>query len=493
MSPQRSLLAQLGVLTAIAASLAAFAYFGIYESDSRTERKKDQDTRLFPTMAADEKRADAGSSAPHFTALTVFAKGDTTVLARQKDTEWRIVSPIRARADRAVVGGLLEQLQSARFKATLEENPGEEVLSKYGLKDPSFWVEARATVGGDGAAVTARLEGGIENTFDGSVYLRRRGEPAVRSAEGGVRFALQKSTLELREKQVFDVDSSAVKRLHLTSATNDWTLERVRPGTWTFTQPAPESADGAQVSAMLEAMRSERAVSFHEDDPARRRAFGLDTPALKITATLEGGETLALSASRAATDAGLAIYALREEEGLTTLAELGPGALGFERSVKELLDRTVIPFQKELATKIVFHPISGPDVVVEKTTADAGAEAWRVTAPTPGPAKIFKITSALWTLTSLKATRVVDDKPNDLERYGLGPDARFVAFHGEDGRELARLVLGSELPENKGSHYARGLRPQVVEIEGSRLGDLPWTLFDVADLPTRAATPDSGR
>src|SRR5690606_11043307 len=119
------------------------------------------------------------------------------------------------------VESILTQLQSGKFKATIEEAPADADLEKYGLKAPVFSVTAKAYVpdtSGGGKDDPARqrtvtLYGGIENTFDGSVYVRRDTDPRVYSADGSVRYALEKDLYSLREKELLGLDEGSLQGL----------------------------------------------------------------------------------------------------------------------------------------------------------------------------------------------------------------------------------------------------------------------------------------
>ncbi len=117
----------------------------------------------------------------------------------------------------------------------IEETPDEASLQKYGLAPPQFVVTAEAMVSGEPR--TLKLEGGIENTFDGTVYLRRDGQPKVWSAEGGVRWTLQKSTFDFREKEVFGVDEAKVTKIEVKTKENQYTVERDANKAWQILKP----------------------------------------------------------------------------------------------------------------------------------------------------------------------------------------------------------------------------------------------------------------
>lgn len=483
MKQSTKVLVQLLVLLAIAGGVGGYAYFGIFKAEETRQRQADHDLRLFAPQKLDEK-VDGGSPPAEFTHLVVTFNGETTELEREPGQPWIISKPLKTRADALIVDGLISQLQTAKFKDTLDENPDQAALKKYGLDAPRFTVEATAQVSGETRAV--KIFGGIENTFDGSVFVRRNDEKPVFTAPGGVRYSLAKTTFDLRDKTPFAVDDKKITRVSVKSI-NDNVYELVRDGKqWKLTAPFAEGADVSNVSAMLQTSASERAVKFFDDTPANRAALGLDKPMLQASITLEADHVVKLSVNRVQADAGDVFYGLREDGDVTTLAQLGVGAMSLDRNPNDLRDQTVLHFKRELVTKMVFHNSDGVDVVLEKDSADASAESWHITAPRPVKAKIFKITGALWTLGAFKALVQGEEKPKDWAKYGIDGKSKYAAVYGEDGKELARLTIGKLVEGTPSAYFVRGSRDQVLQSDGSRFGELPFELSQVADVPADA-------
>ncbi len=484
---QKTMLMMLGLL-AVAGAFGGYAYFGVFKKDQASERRVEHELRLFAPQKLDERQADGGSPPAEFTHLTVTTGGHVTTLERRGNREWWIVSPVVAKADKLVVDGITSQLQTAKFKATLEEDPDAATLQKYGLDAPAFVVVATAQVGAQDR--TVKIIGGIENTFDGSVYVRRNDEKPVFTAEGGVRFMLAKQLFDLRDKNPFAVDEAKLQRLAVKSGANEYEVVRLNDKQWNLVRPAAEPADSAALSAIIAGTSQERAQAFPDDSPAQRKALGFDAPLIDARLTLTGDKVVHLRVTRQAPDGGEeAFYGLREDDDGAVLAKLGSNVTQYDRPPSDLRDKTVLRFRRELVTKIVFHDPAGEEVVVQKDSVDASADAWRVVAPRPGKAKVFKVTGALWTLGSFKALVNGEEKPKDWGRYGLDAKAKFIALYGQDGAELARLVIGKEVIGKPVTFYVRGTRDQVLESEGSRFGELPFALGDVLDEPGADAGP----
>lgn len=482
MTQRNRTLAQMVVLAVVALGLGLFAYFGVHKSDEREAKQKDHDERLFSPQNVDEKDVDGGSAEAEFTKVTVNANGESTVVERAPGKLWRITSPVKALADPVAIDALVSQLQTQKFKRKLEEAPDAETLKRYGLAPPQFTVEAIAEVGSAKAQRTVKLMGGVENTFDGSVYMRREGDQAVYQAEGGVRFSLQKTTFDLREKAVLGVEADNVIKVAFKSTDNTWELERIE-GVWHVTKPYAAAADANLVEGILGGLRSEQAQKFPEDTPANRSRLGVDSAAIDATFTLKDGGSVRLRVTRPKGDAGTAPHVLREDAEGAVLAELMSSSVGgIDRNANDLRNKAVLSFKQAEVQALVARTADGQELVAERERIDGGfGNAWVMTSPRQGPAKTMSIASYLWSLGAYKYSVIVDERPKDLAQYGLDRKARFIALRDANGKELARLTVGKEVPGEAPAVYALGSLVSVVKIDGSMLAQLPFTLEALAE------------
>jgi hypothetical protein len=449
----------------------------VKKPDDIKEAKKAVEERLFP--------GELGDSALTLDRVTVTAKGDTTVLERL-DGAWRITSPVNAAPEKMAIDALTSLLVAALTRNRIEERADEAALVRYGLKPPRFTVHALAHVGDDASRKKElTLLGGVENTFDGTFYVQREGESAVYSAEGGVRWALDKSTYDLRDKAVLDLDEGVVKSIAVKTATNQYALERDLVNQWKLVRPFAAEADPGSVSSIFTALKGERALSFPTDSPEARQAFGLEKPQVDATFTLASGDPVRIRLSTSA-DAGASAWALREGPGGAVLAELPTTALqDLDRNPLDLKDRSLLRFKSDAVAKLTLRLAEGTVLVAQKSIAlDGGpSDAWVLTAPVQGPAKKFRLGQLLYTLNGLRSAALLEEKPKSLAKYGLDARSRELALFDAAGAELARLTLGSPVPEKPGQIYARGSRGQVVELDLARLGDLPERADDLLESP----------
>lgn len=488
----RSLLASLGGLV-VAGGLVAWAFYGVNEGEERETKKKEVADRVFSAAAALEKPSDGGSPDIAFTAFDVVAKGETTRLEKREGA-WKVVMPLVAPADRFTVDALSSQLQTAKFKAVVEESPDAEALRKYGLDAPRFTVTGTATFP-DGSTRTVKLEAGIDNPFDGSVYMRRDGDKAVYAAEGGLRYTLEKSSFDLRDKELFSaVEEPKLKGLRVRVGDNAWELERAE-GTWRLTAPLSTPAEATAVTSLVATLRAERAQAFPEDSEARRKALGFGAPRAEATFTRDGAEPVR---ARFVDGEGGRVLALVEVGGTAQLAELQASALAaLDKKPVDLRDKSVLSFKQDAAARVSVYANGGsvPTLVLAKARAEDGGvkDGWEVAAPSPGPAKMFKVTALVYGLTTLKAQAFGEEAPKDAaKRFGLSADAARVEVAGAGGQVLATLVRGKAA--SKGRAYVRGSRDQVMEVDATRLQELFPSPADLLDTPAPdAAAPAAAK
>jgi hypothetical protein len=480
----------------VVGGLGLYAWLGVMKPAEQEEQRKEVDAVLFPVRDPSERGQDGGATvAPVFTALTVEARGSKTVM-EQKDGVWRVTSPVSARADRWLVEGLVQQLVSVKFKATVDVNPTDEDLERYALKQPRATVTVKAYVPdaqGGGADDPARqrtltFHTGAENPFDGSVYVRREGDPLVYSADGALRFALEKHTNDWRDHALFTLSEPSLLRLEVKARKNAYTLERTTADkAWKLVQPVELRADAERVAQLVAQLNGYRAITFPspEQEPAVRAA--LEKPQVEALFVSTLGEPLRVRLAEAQVDGMKQAYALAERGAESMLAQVDPHSLvAIDLGVPEFKDKKALAFQNEQVQQIVIHPGKGETLKLMKSM---DSNKWEVVEPMPAQAKEFKVASLLGALERLKASALGEPRPKNWGRYGISDTSRGVSLRDSDGQELARLWLGTEVKGNPSRLWARGSAEEVLELEKSTVEGLPLKFEDLVQSALPAASP----
>lgn len=508
MSPQGKTLAGLGGALVVAGALGLYAYYGVAKPGERDAEQKELDSQLFAAHRAGEHSRDGGAlPPPKFTRLEI-THGGTTNSLELKDGTWVMTRPLSTPADLSTVNAMLRTLEVARIKDLVEEKPSDADLARYGLAPPKFVLKAHAEVedaAGKKSEKDFTLLGGIENTFDSSFYLRRDDDPRVYQADGSTRLILDKDTFALRDKaflhfkpdQVTGIDfrsqNAPAKPGAKPTAKTQYVLARdAKTHGWRVEKPVALDADTTSIDQWLGLLGNEHALGYPEDGAEARKKLGFELgPQEEVTLTLSSGEPIRLSLVKQSQNGIDHAYALAQQGASSVLVEVTPGTLGhLDHGVEELRDKSVVTFPREQVAKVTVSQLDGSAVVIarEKPAADAGTEErWTLQGKDGGPAKTWKVSSLLWTLSSLKATGFGPEAPKDWAKFGLGPKARQVTLADADGRQLAQLWIGSEVPGRKGTVYVHGTRNQVLEVDAARLAELPRSVADLKDEPAPAA------
>jgi hypothetical protein len=466
----RSLWTLLGAAV-VALGLGLYAYFGVMKGEQReAERKSAAEKLVIPIP-----QPDGGAGTIRYDRLVVHAKGETTELQRMPEQTWMITKPLRTGADVRTAEDIVSALQNARLKSTVEEKPGPEELKRYGLAPPSVEVTASAE-----GVPTLTVKAGVENTFDNSSYLQRGTDPKIFAVDGWTRQQLDKSTFDLRDKEVLTVRDLGLTRIELKSRKHTWTVGRDPGQPFGFIRPEKEDADTVAVSGWVAALKNERATKFLTDSPAERKRTGVETPDIEVTFQRGTTETVRVRLAAGKKDSD-PVYVLREDGSGVLLAEVPrPALTALDKSPAELRDRTVLRVKADDVARIRVTPEGGgaPLVVERDRPADGGLESWRLTSPVHGAADNFKLGSLLYALTSLKVEATDEKLPTDPGKTGLGPKARSVSLEGKDGKTLGTMVLGKSLTKPAGV-LIRDDRGRVGVLEASRVKDLPSKPEDV--------------
>ena len=482
----------LSVLSALTVALGLYAYFGVMKKEEKEIQKKESLQRLI-SMGEDASNAvDGGIPGFDFTVLIVEAKGDTTRLEKV-GSEWRIVKPESVPADKSAVTQLLGQLQSAKSNSTIEERPSEQDLSRYGLKAPR--VSLTAVVSAPAQKREFKFQCGIENTFDGNVYLHREGDPRVYAADGSLKQAIEKSFFDLRDKNILRFDENTLVKFEVTGPKHTFTLARANPAApWAIQKPALGEADDDAIRTMLSGLQAQQALSFPKDSPEFRKQIDWGHAEITIKLTLTGNKTIDLKVATIKKDGSEKTFLLRREGPTVFLSEVAqPAFTSLDKDPADLRNRRVLSFKAEDVTEIHIRPQgagkSQQEIKLVKTSVpDTGVqEVWEVTEPMRFRVPPSRIPSLLWSLGNLKAKNVTDEKPKSLSSYGLEDDAQRYTLLNKSGQILGTLTTGKTTQSAENSTYVRGDKAIVYEVEGTRLNDLPKSIDDLSE-----RKPDGG-
>jgi hypothetical protein len=458
----RSLVLLAGAL-AIAVGLWSFVYLSLLPREQKAAAAKEAREQLVAPVA----QPDGGTALVRYDRLLIVAGGETTELGRLPDGAWVISRPFRTRADTRVAEDVVSALQAARLNRVVDEKPTDADLQRYGLEPPRFAVTATAE-----GVPELTVSGGIENTFDGSVYLRHAGDGRVYAVDGSTRAALERTPDALRARDLLGVRDLGLLGIQLKSDRHVWAVARDPEQPWAFLTPKGLAADGPAISQWVAGLIQQRAEKFLVDSPAERKRTGVEKPAVDATFRRQN-ETVRvrLAPGKGDTDP---VTLLREDGFGAALVELPRAALAaLDVPAVQLSDRRVLHFEPAQVERIRFLPEGGGSAVVVQRVrpVDGGpTDRWQIASHPPETASTAKVGTLLYALANLRSLAVEDAPPRDA---GLGGIARTVVLEDVSGQVLGTLVLGRAVSRKDRTVWTRNSRGEVVQIDLGRLPALP--------------------
>jgi hypothetical protein len=490
MNQKQKTLALLGGMLLLLLAVGSYAWFGVYQADVKKKEQKERTDVLLPFPAS------------AIESLAVTSGVETTSLVREGDS-FRITAPVKTAVDKATIDGVTGRLAGLKMLRSIGDQKD---LKPFGLDNPRLKIAigVGAAKAPDGGAATSagsfEFDLGDDNSYDGTIFAKLGGSSRVVVCEVGVKAALTKNLFDLREKRVMPFEQANLKHLDVATPKLAYALDHVGEGQWKLTAPIAETADTTKANQIASALSGLKATRFATEQASQEdlKRFGLDHPSDTVLLTL-GADTAQKTLILGQVTDGKTphAYAKRAEEAW--IAEVPMSIFkDLEVQLIDLRDKTVLVFEPTDVKALRFNsggaPFEATRAMVKPPDGGTSSEAWSLEASAKGTAKKWKLSGLLSNLHNLKGSTIAADAatPAQLTEFGLDHPSKTVAVLGEGGKVLASLEVG-KLKDNK--NYARAAGAgRVFQVDSYRLGDLPNSVEDLADVPPPppAPKPDAG-
>jgi len=476
----KSLVTTLGVLAA-AAAIGGAALWVTRDTEKKAEQKEKS---AKPFEGLDKAKVRQVKLVRDGKLVAVVTRADATA-------PWKLAQPVAAEADPSAVDALVNGVADFKQKSEL----GEADAKQYGLEQPVISVSVKTEDGKDQG-----LEIGETNPFDSSVYVRKAGEKTVRIAEGWAKSPFEKQLVDLRDKRVLHLDDAAeVRRVEVAGTAPAYTLE-TDGAAWKLAAPQKETADTATADRVATALKSLRATSIAAEsaDGAALKQYGLSPAKISVQVTVAAGKdsfrrTLLLG-QPAPQKGSVSVKTYAKRDDAPTVFEVDQQILkDLEKSLFDLQDKALAQANREDVRKMVLEQPGRPKIVVERKKEqpkDGGFadETFTVLEPKQGLAKKWKASSALYSITGLRAAAFAA-KP-DAKAFDQG---RTVTLLGDGDKVLAKVRIGALTKDGNRRYVSSEGHSRVAEVEKATVDDLPKSLDDLLEpAPSASTAPDGG-
>ncbi len=445
------------LLLLVAVVIASIVAYSLSKKPT-SEEIDEQRTRLLSEMKSEDIQT-----------LTIEEGGKRLVCQRDPEADggWRITEPVRVRADRWEVEGILDKLEMAQKVSTTRPPAGETFdLSQYGLDEPA----RKVTLGGRPAAGRSwTILIGKETGIADAVYAAVEGRDAVYAINRDVAERTDVTLTDLRSKNlaprisVLDRKKIAISAAQLDESPAFEVECEKSDGKWELKKPLYQLADPTRVEDLANKLYNHRIGTgdFVVDDPTKAAEYGLDSPFL--TLTIEGKhKTQTVVFSRLKEEDQTSYYALHKGEPAIVKV---PESLftDLRKEPEELREKSLADFTVADIAEVTVEGPQGEFVLKKKD------DAWEIAADTPVAADDGVIDEVLRELRNADVQDFVADEPEDLGAYGLSEGARtHVTLRDEDGEMLAELFLGAADEAGESVYAQRPPYPAVVSTRNER-------------------------
>lgn len=326
------------ILVVLAIVFGAYIYFIEFKKSEKDEKAKETAEKLIDFDKDQVK--------------TFSLTNSHGAMKLEKDTAgvWQMTEPVKDLASGADAISFLDAIQNQKYEDVVSEGASLD-LKTYGLDNPKMTFEMTLKDG-----VTKKILIGNDGAIAGKLYLMVAGSGKVLFSTSAIKYQMDKTAKELREKKILRFPKENIAGFSLTSHFKDSkgvTELMNKAGVWGVIQPFIESADLEAVNnviAALDNLKTKEFVSENGSDPKELKKFKLDHPDGEIKITGPGQK-----------DLGTLLYSEKSKSesyfmwvGSKTISESGTGfADQFKHNVDDFRDKkTVLKFTKTDVTDI---------------------------------------------------------------------------------------------------------------------------------------------
>ena len=168
----------------------------------------------------------------------------------------------------------------------IDEHPSN--LEQFGLTNPTLQVEVKTKDG-----KTSRVLFGSDNPAGTGTYAKLENDPKVYTVPVYLKTDLNKTVVDLRDKQLLTFNQDKLTSVKLDSASKNSSVEFAKnaQGDWQITKPKPLRADGLQVDDLIRKLKDAKMdlTSADSDSKAAAAQFAGGTRAGVATTTDDKG------------------------------------------------------------------------------------------------------------------------------------------------------------------------------------------------------------
>jgi hypothetical protein len=269
---------------------------------------------------------------------------------------------------------------------------------------------------------------------------------------GGFAFYISREPSPAQSKtyKLFQIAPADIAQIELHGPARDLVIERSDAGLWRIVKPVDTAADSVAVDSLASAIANLQVVDTLGTNAGDLANFGLENPAVTVTVTTKDKRVLPGVMVGSDTPIGSNTYIKTTNQSAILL--IGEGFKSeANRTLNDLRSRVLINLTADQITRVaVTHP-DGSAMEIARN-----GDTWKITRPREWPADKAAVQGLLDTIATVQVADFVEDRPQDLEKFGLAnPTLELEVYGGKDNAKHS-IEFGAKQPDaGKNAVFAR--------------------------------------
>jgi hypothetical protein len=300
---------------------------------------------------------------------------------------------------------------------------------------------------------------GEKTPTGGNMYAQKDGEPRVFLVAEFQNSSLNKSTFDLRDKNVMTIERDKVEGAEVNIDGKAFQFAK-KGDEWKVTQPIAASADFGSVEALVGRVQTAQMKSIvtEQPTPADLKTFGLERPDVAVTLNMGSARATLALGGKAGDDA---VYARDLSKSMVITVESSL-ADDLKKPLDDYRRRDAFDFRAFNADRAEFTR-GGQTVAFErvKGQGENAQDSWKRVSPGAGDVDKAKMDGLLAGLADIRATEFVPT----TAKTGLDAPALTVFVKFEDGKKEERVTFGQSGAD---VYFARPGEPGAAKIDAEK-------------------------
>jgi len=433
------------IVLVLAIALGAFVYF--YDSKHSVIPPSDQ-ASWKPAFAV---------KADDITGLTLERKIGNVVFSKQ-GSDWRITRPVSTRADQTAIGGIVNDLSTAKIQRSFVPPPADN-LSQYGLDHPAVTIKFQSK---PGVQHTLRL--GDKDFSNSAVYGLVETSKNVDMLPVSLLDETNQPLSQLRDRALLELNNAEITGITLDEPDGALVIKKAG-STWMITKPRKVTADASAVDSVVNSLSTSKFTDVASETPDNLAKYGFAHPSVSVTVDAKGQQFHLLIGKKI----GDQYYA--RDPGRPMVFEISSTVYdALNKKFFDLRDKSIVQFEPANLADINIHNANG---TIECSQGKTGN--WTIVQPGPDKGKAIQSWKVLDPIQNTRAKRIYDAPSAEILAH-LAKPAIQIMLTDKSGKKTT-ISISAAVGDSVYVRTSAG--PEVYEVGTQILKDFD---FKAADL-----------